>query len=190
MSIEELMRIQGNPAISALRVYLLKLANDNPFWNNDIKTSSQKQYKSDIQGVPNCITEAYERKGIVLSFSKANFSNEELILYVDNIKEKVLNASTLTQMKTHFEILGLLSPWKENSFIIKKYNVKFEIRYKEEHHNIKHFHLSTNDFAASISIPDADIIAGELPPGLKSKLISWSLCNMDKISELWNQIHS
>ncbi len=45
------------------------------------------------------------------------------------------------------------------------------------------------DHSASLSIPDADIIVGELPSDDKKKIESWALMNMDKIAELWNKFH-
>lgn len=66
---------------------------------------------------------------------------------------------------------------------------KFEIRFNEENHKMAHFHVSKADYSASVSIPDADIIVGNLSGYDEKRIVSWALGNMDKIVKMWNDIH-
>ena len=85
--------------------------------------------------------------------------------------------------------LGFIDVWDSNSFYILDGGYKFEIRYREENHNEAHFHISYGEYEISLSIPDADTLAGKLPGNKEGKAVAWALRNMDRITELWNRIH-
>lgn len=182
-------KIQGNPVLDSLRSYLVQLFNSNPFWNDEIKTKQGVEYACIIKEVPNCITEAYERNGIVYSFRHKSFENMYLGINCNGIQNKVRNAFTYESVRGHLSSLGVIDIWDKNSFNISGIGYKFEVRFNEEHHNIAHFHVSNADYSASFSIPDADVLAGELPTDMQRKVVSWALNNMVHIVELWNKIH-
>lgn len=185
-TIYELINRRGNPVIDRLKDTLVQLT-CAPFWNDNIYTRKDVKYTCDIDEIPNCITESFERKGVLYSFINGGYSTLYLEIICDDLKDCVRNFSTLDELKKHMSELGLLTLWEENSFNIESLGLKFEIRFREDNHNMPHFHLSNANESASISIPDADIIAGSL--NNSSKAISWSLQNMKNIVDLWNKIH-
>lgn len=188
-TLRDILIIQGEPTIDRLRIYLIQLFYDEPYWNNDIRTDPDKKYKCSIEDVPNCITEAYERKGLVYSFKDANYNYEFLNLICNNKDYNVRNAFNFESIQKHFSELGIIDLWTKNSFLIEGLGYKFEIRFAEDIHQMAHFHVSKADYSASVSIPDADIMAGNLPRYEEKKVVSWALQNMDKIIKMWNDIH-
>lgn len=189
MKFADFFYIQGDPIINKLKTFLVQLTHDEPFWNNDIRTKTDISYSSIIEEIPNCITEAFERSGMLFSFYHYGFNDKYIELLRNGTCEKVRNSNTYNNLKDHFNELGIIDLWDKNSFIIKKIGYKFIIHFNEENHNIPHFHVETVNYMASLSIPDVDILAGSLPTDDKRKIESWALMNMDKIIELWNKIH-
>lgn len=188
-SLSDFLKVQGNPVLTILRTALLELSGKEPYWNDSIATKKNKQYITDISEVPNCITEAMEREGIVLSFLNDNFKNLFLQLQCDKMLYKVPNIYDFNTSKIHFDNLGYLKLWKNNSFYIDESGYKFEIRFREENHNQPHFHISNADYSASFSIPDVDRLAGQLKKEEEKWIVSWALRNMRKIVDLWNEYH-
>lgn len=185
----DIFKIRGNPIIDELITYLHQISNAEPFWNDDVRTKSDVSYSCIISDIPNCITEAYERKGMLFSFLNERFRDKILGLKLDGENIDVRNAYTYNILREHLNELGVINLWDKNSFIIRNTGYQFIIWFNEEHHNIAHFHVKNVDYNASLSIPDADIIAGDLPSDDKKKIESWALMNMDKIVELWNKFH-
>lgn len=185
-AVYDILHIQGNPVLDRMKNYLIQLTK-NPHWRDDIKTDLKRKYKCDISNVPNCITEAYARNGMLLSFKDERFVENWIEIVCDNNKCQIRNIGTYEACRLHLSELGYLIVWTKNSFLVKSIGYKFEIRFNEGHHNIAHFHLSNSDEEISVSIPDADILEGETRN--KKVIISWALNNMKNIVELWNRIH-
>lgn len=182
------IHIRGNPVWDKLKEYLLKLSSEEPFWNDAIKTKPEKEYQCEFSVIPNCLTEAFERKGMLLSFKESGFERKNIGLYCDGSEYLVRNFFAIEGLKEILEELGVIITWKKNSFFVSSIQCKFEIRFQEDHHNKPHFHLTnTEKKSVSVSIPDADILAGSISN--LPKVISWSLQNMLHIKELWNRIH-
>lgn len=180
---------RGNPIWDKFRICLLALSSEKPFWNDDMKTRSEKEYICEVQNIPNCFTEAYERNGILMSFRNSCFDQECILIRCDGKESGIHNFSTIESLKKLLKELGLLVSWEKNSFFVPELRCKFEIRFQEDNHNKPYFHLTDTAGvqAVSLSIPDADVLAGSLSN--ISKAISWSLQNMRLIMELWNRIH-
>lgn len=184
--VNRIISIRGNPVLDRMRSYLVQL-NREPFWDDSIKTNLSKEYTCEMSNVPNCITEAYARNGMLLSFKDERFIEKWIDIICDGNESKIRNITTYDSCRHHLAELGYIVIWSKNSFEVKSIGYKFEIRFDERHHNKAHFHLSNADEELSISIPDADILRGETVN--KRILISWSLRNMKQIVELWNNIH-
>lgn len=186
-SLEDFIHKAGNPIIDRFKDYLVSLAYREPYWEDHPKTDDGKMYVCDIPDAPNCITEAYERKGMLFSFAQGGYDVEELFLTCDKKKVKIANFFTTDKLNKCFAELGIIELWESNSFYVSALGYKFEVRFKESHHNLAHFHLSNADESASLTIPDADIREGKLKN--ERKAVSWSLQHMDRIVELWNKHH-
>lgn len=177
------------PEIIAFKRYLVQLYQDEPFWNTSIQTKNDVEYKSVLDELPNCITEAYERNGAVFSFMHHGFLERVFELQCNGKTAQVKNFYDEDSLSDILHNLGFIDVWNRNSFYILDGKYKFEIRYREDNHNAAHFHISCGGYGISLSIPDADTLAGELPGGNERKVVAWALRNMDKIRELWNRIH-
>lgn len=185
-SLNDFIHKAGNPIIDRFKEYLVSLARE-PYWEDHPETDDGKMYICDIPDVPNCITEAYEREGMLFSFARGGYDGKELMISCDGEEVSVANFSTVEILKNCLIELGFIESWDRNSFYVRGLGYKFEIRFNEGHHNLAHFHLSNADESISLSIPDADILEGELKN--VKKAVSWSLQNMDRIVELWNKHH-
>lgn len=184
----EFLYQKGNPVIDSFKAKLAQLTND-PFWDVCTKTKmvSNTVYLCDIDEIPNCITEAFERSALIFSFINGGYDNDDIQISCNGEVSKVSNFVCLSKLKELLAELGIITLWKSNSFEVPSIGYKFEVRFDEQNHGRAHFHLSKGDEAASISIPDADILAGGLSK--QGKAISWSLQNMEKIVDLWNRFH-
>ena len=183
-TLNDLLCVKGNPVIDRLKSYIVQLTKE-PYWNEDIKTNKNKLYKCIIADIPNCITEAFERDGLLLSFDDKRFSGISIELICDGTNEYVRNIYNVESLNHHLEELGYIVVWSNNSFLVKSIGYKFEVRFDEGHHNLAHFHMSNADEELSISIPDADIIKGSSRN--ERKIVTWALSNMDNIVKLWNK---
>ena len=184
-SIEEFLHIKNNPIIDEIKICLIQITRDS-FWEDSVKTNLSKKYN--IEDVPNCLTEAFARNESLLSFIDGGYDEDNIEIICDGEKYIIDNCCTYDQCRNLLKKLGVIIVWDDkNSFLIKTLGYKFEIRFEEGHHSIAHFHLSNQDEALSISIPDADIIKGKSRK--KREIISWALANMDNIKNLWNKYH-
>ena len=170
-SIEEFLHIKNNPIIDEIKICLIQITRD-PFWEDSVKTNLSKKYN--IEDVPNCLTEAFARNESLLSFIDGGYDEDNIEIICDGEKYIIDNCCTYDQCRNLLKKLGVIIVWDDkNSFLIKTLGYKFEIRFEEGHHSIAHFHLSNQDEALSISIPDADIIKGKSRK--KREIISWAL---------------
>ena len=187
MSLQDYVHKKGDPIVDRFKSYLISLAYTEPYWEMKPMTSDVKEYICEISKIPNCITEAFERKAILFSFISGGFDKEKITLTCDKKDESIINFTTKQFAKKCLADMDIIELWNSNSFFVEGLGYKFEVRFNEGHHNLPHFHLSNTEESASLSIPDADIIEGKLKN--EQKAISWSLQNMNKIVELWNKYH-
>ena len=186
-TVYDFITCKGNPIIDRFKDHLVQLTSVAPFWNDNPKTKTNVQYECAIEDIPNCITETYERSGMLFSLINGGYDDSYIELKCNEEKNGIRNFCKLIELKNHFAEIGYITLWNSNSFNVDSIGYKFEIRFREDNHNMPHFHLSNANESASISIPDADIIAGGLQKSQKA--ISWSIRNMENIVELWNQYH-
>ena len=175
-----------DPIVDRLKMYLIQLTKD-PFWNDNINTDCEKVYTTPIISVPNCITEAYERKGLLFSFDNAVFARPTVKIKCDGHDCLVRNFYTHKELVAHLTDLNLINTWGKNSFVVPGLGYLFEVRFREDNHKQAHFHMSKAGYSISLSIPDCDVLAGSSPD--KSKIVSWAFANMKNIVNLWNTIH-
>ncbi len=189
-SLADILKMQGDPVVNKFKVYLHKLSDSKPYWNDSAATCEDVQYVCTIGEIPNCITETCERDGILFSFLHSAYGEMYLELLRNGRKCSVRNADKLAALKEHLSQAGIMQIWDKNSFYISDIGCKFEIRFNEKNHKVPHFHISDADYSISLSIPDMDVLAGELSSGMENKVRAWGLRNIQHIVELWNKIHS
>ena len=178
-----LNKSNGYPELQLLKSKLVQLFWDQPYWNDDIKTPSEIS--------ADCKTEAFFRKGILLSYKGADADSAKLSITIDNKEELVSNASEKRQLLENlneFKVFELT-----NSFTIPDSNLKIEVRSAEEHHNEPHFHIS-NSAGTDIVIyfKDFEQHQGKTPVSSDDKIINdWlsNTKNKEYLVELWNYYH-
>ena len=67
--------------------------------------------------------------------------------------------------------------------------IKFEVRSKEGNHTIPHVHAAFGGYQISISIMDANVLAGNLPRRQQRKAQEWVGKNREKLLNQWCNIH-
>lgn len=65
----------------------------------------------------------------------------------------------------------------------------FEIRTKEQGHNVPHLHANYGNQNISISLIDFSILAGNLPHKQEQIAIEWTKNNIDKLKNKWLEYH-
>ena len=68
MSLHDFMLMANEPAVSALKSYLVNLGYCEPYWDIDMATKLEVHYAYPYKKEePNCFTEAIERQAIIVS---------------------------------------------------------------------------------------------------------------------------
>lgn len=65
----------------------------------------------------------------------------------------------------------------------------FEIRTKEQGHNVPHLHARFEDENISISLIDFSILAGNIPQKQVKIAIEWTKKHIDFLRSKWNEYH-
>ena len=55
-------------------------------------------------------------------------------------------------------------------------------------HGIPHCHCAYGDYAASFSIDNGKILAGQMPPKQEKKISQWIIANQEELMEKWNEL--
>lgn len=187
----DLLVQRGDPVISKFKIFLHRMCSEEPFWDTNPATNLEDSYECDKIGnnSPNCITEVYERKGILYSFLMQEYTIDEILLIKNGYQSSVRNSYDINSLKKHMSELGLIEIWNVNSFdIVLGY--KFEIRFREENHNVAHFHISKNDMSASYDIQKMSKIVGEIPIEDEKNILKWATTHYEQIKDLWNRYHA
>lgn len=100
----ELFRIQSNsPELTMLKKLLVAKLCEEPFWEDDCRSDKTAIYSLDKVELekPNCITEAFERNGMLLSFQHDKFLKGTLSIEKNGRVDKVRNAYKKEQVLEH-----------------------------------------------------------------------------------------
>ena len=77
LSLNDLMMMANEPAISLLKRYIVNLGYCDPYWDDDMATKEEVQYEYPIyKEEPNCFTEVIERRGTLISFEHPDYREE------------------------------------------------------------------------------------------------------------------
>lgn len=118
----------GYSEITKLRAFIVQLT-DEPFWETDQKTQTDALYDSPVTGnfsgdSPNCLSEAYERGCMLMSFRHNAFSRPTIKISkdsvtneLDNITDRYVLADCLVR-KDRMTLAGLLEVYGKESDII------------------------------------------------------------------------
>lgn len=65
----------------------------------------------------------------------------------------------------------------------------FEIRTKEQGHNVPHVHACYGDSNISISLTDCSVLAGNIPRKQQTFAVGWVCSNLEFLRSKWNEYH-
>jgi len=89
------------PEVSLFMSAIADMMSD-PFWDNDIRTDNNSSYElSNECEVPNCITEAFERSGILVSLWHDDFQCKFIPLHKDGEQQQVRNSASAPIFSEH-----------------------------------------------------------------------------------------
>lgn len=154
-NLHDVFCIFNDPSITRIKSLLSNLINDDPFWSDSPKTDINDYYESEyINKIPNCLTEAYERNGMLLSFKNNKFNCNKVTIIKNGNKVPILNA---------FEKINCLENLLENNVIDLVYfleNIEAPIKMKFAKSNNKYYMLEAMD--SSLTIKDINTIKDDL----------------------------
>lgn len=108
--------------------------------------------------------------------SDYNFQNDWLIIKARNaIPEEIIS---------FMEEVFLIMEIRERLATVR--GIKFEVRSREQNHNIPHIHASYDKYEVSIAIPDGKILAGNLPKKQQRIAKEWVRVHTDELLGKWN----
>lgn len=71
----------------------------------------------------------------------------------------------------------------------RKHGIRFEIRPKEQGHNVPHCHACFGNQNISISLIDCTVLAGNIPPQKQRAAVMWVEANLEVLQEHWDKFH-
>lgn len=77
--------------------------------------------------------------------------------------------------------------WRDT--VERTHGIRFEIRPKENGHNVPHCHASYQGKEISISLIDCEVIAGNIPKPQQSFAVRWVKENLPVLQSCWDKYH-
>lgn len=72
----------------------------------------------------------------------------------------------------------------------RTHGIRFEIRPKENGHNVPHCHASYQGQEISISLVDGEVITGNIPKQQQRFAVMWVKNNLQVLQAHWNKYHA
>lgn len=72
----------------------------------------------------------------------------------------------------------------------RTHGIRFEIRPKENGHNVPHCHASYQGQEISISLVDGEVITGNIPKQQQRFAVMWVKNNLQVLQTHWNKYHA
>lgn len=77
--------------------------------------------------------------------------------------------------------------WRDT--VERTHGIRFEIRPKENGHNVPHCHASYQGQEISISLLDGEVIAGNIPKQQQRFAVNWVKHNLPVLQSCWDKYH-
>lgn len=124
-SVHDLLKQSNNPIATLWKRYIIQMAYSEPYWDNELASKRDIVYQYPIDAeMPNCFTEAMERKISLFSFPHENFRNGIILCHRDGVGVGVCNIFEVRQLLLTY--LRLHS--KEIRFVMENYPYSNERR--------------------------------------------------------------
>ena len=85
-----------------------------------------------------------------------------------------------------FTFTGVLS---RRDTVERTHGIRFEIRPKEDGHNVPHCHAHYQGQNVSISLVDCSVLAGNIPRDKQRFAVMWVQHNLDVLQKYWDKYH-
>ncbi len=118
LSLNDLMMMANEPAISLLKRYIVNLGYCDPYWDDDMATKEEVQYEYPIyKEEPNCFTEVIERRGTLISFEHPDYREEKIGCLRNKKRMDISNISRIEQLLKEY----LWERKEKVRYILEKY---------------------------------------------------------------------
>lgn len=118
LSLNDLMIMANEPAITLLKGYIVKLGYCEPYWDDERETKEGTQYGYPMKkDEPNCFTEVIERRGKLVSFEHPDYKEESIRCTRNEEEINIFNISTVRQLLKVY----LREDKKKIRYILEKY---------------------------------------------------------------------
>ena len=107
-----------------------------------------------------------------------DFQNDWLMLTA----KKMIPEEIVSFMKNIFQIMEIRARVGDIR------GIKFEVRTREQNHNIPHVHAEYDNYSISIGIENGDVLAGNLPKSQQIIAQEWVEEHRDYLLGKWNDI--
>ncbi len=172
---------------------LIKLASEDPFWENNLGTDLKvEEYKFDEEyrecfAEVNCFTKAIEKEGRIISFVHPSYQNSQLPVLIKYAEEKV-----------EYNIDNIIDEtWWKSEPEIKSWNISgkysIEVRANEFEYHPPHFHASYNEYEAVFKLNDGELYRDgkkKWTSQMISEVKIWYQEHKDELQEAWENLHS
>lgn len=178
---------------TALRIQLIKLIREEPFWESGSETSREiKEYKFDEDyrehfEKSNCFSKALESEGRIVSFIHPAYKIPQLPVIVgcDGTNKKYV-------LDNIFE-----TAWWKNEPIIKTWNISrkytIQVRAKEFDYHPPHFHVVSNEYDAVFKLSNGELYTygkKKWTTQMIAEVQKWYRINKQELQEAWNNLHN
>ena len=177
---------------SALRIKLLKIVTDEPYWGEDELLQTEiteyqfdKMFCENFERI-NCFYKAIQNEGKIVSF-----------LHQEYIQPKLSMTVKINEVDTQIDIDNIYAlSWWEKEPEIKTWKLKqkytIEIRANEFSYHPPHFHVSHNEFSAVFRLYDGILYRegkNKWPPYMLKEIAAWYSLHREELMEAWKSLH-
>lgn len=183
---------ERSPELVVLQNQLIKLINEEPFWESDCECNLEiKEYRFDMGyrehfKEPNCFSKAMESEGRIVSFVHPNYKISKLSIIVRY--NKVCDQYSLDNI---YEIGWWKNePEVKNWKALQKYVV--QVRAKEFEYHPPHFHVICNEFAAVFKLSDGELYTygkKKWTTQMITEIQEWYKIHKEELQNAWERLH-
>ncbi len=185
-------RNERSAELSALRIKLLKIVTDEPYWGEDELLQTEiteyqfdKMFCENFERI-NCFYKAIQNEGKIVSF-----------LHQEYIQPKLSMTVKINEVDTQIDIDNIYAlSWWEKEPEIKTWKLKqkytIEIRANEFSYHPPHFHVSHNEFSAVFRLYDGILYRegkNKWPPYMLKEIAAWYSLHREELMEAWKSLH-
>lgn len=124
LSLHDFMLMANEPAVSALKSYLVNLGYCEPYWDIDMATKLEVHYAYPYKKEePNCFTEAIERQGRLVSFPHRDYKETMIACSRNEERRDVCNIYKAEQLLKEY----LREKKEKIRYILEQYPYKWPV---------------------------------------------------------------